>query len=196
SILAVGVVISRSSVPAARSRCMVIEVSRNMIVKGKTASRISPTRSNICGEASMMALMSAMMSAGTARMSATVRWSPNSWRRMRPAVMSVMRIDMSGVSFQLADEAEERRFEIRGTGGLSQARGGAVGDEPALAEQQESVAAVGLVHDVAGDQEGAPGGGEVAEAAPQLFADDGVEPDGRLVEDQDFGIAHQSARQR
>lgn len=50
------------------------------------------------------------------------------------------------------------------------------------------MAALGLVHDVGGDKDRrAPLGGEGVEEVPQVAAQDGVESDGRFVEDEEFG---------
>ena len=54
------------------------------------------------------------------------------------------------------------------------------------------MAALGLVHDVGGDEErGAAVGGEAVEEVPQVAAQDGVEADGGFVEDEEFGGAEQ-----
>ena len=50
---------------------------------------------------------------------------------------------------------------------------------------------VGLVHDVAGDQQRGAGVGEPVEELPQVAAQHRVEPDGRLVEHQQLGLADQ-----
>jgi hypothetical protein len=46
SIFASGIVISRSSVPVVRSLSIVIEVTRNIVISGKTPSSGPPIRSN------------------------------------------------------------------------------------------------------------------------------------------------------
>ncbi len=49
------------------------------------------------------------------------------------------------------------------------------------------MAALGLVHDVGGDEEcGAAVGGEAVEELPQVAAEYGVQADGRFVEDEEF----------
>ena len=58
------------------------------------------------------------------------------------------------------------------------------------------MAALGLVHDVGGDQQGgAAVGGEGVEELPQVAAQDGVEADGGLVEDQQFRGAEERDRE-
>ena len=69
--------------------------------------------------------------------------------------------------------------------------GRAVGDDPALAHQQQPVAALGLVHHVAGDEHGLAAVGEPVEERPQVAAQHRVEADGRLVEHQHVGVAEQ-----
>ena len=73
---------------------------------------------------------------------------------------------------------------------------GVVGDQPALAHQQQPVAAGGLVHHVAGDQHRGAGLGEPVEGLPQLDAQHRVEADGGLVEDQQRRFAEQRDGQR
>ena len=74
------------------------------------------------------------------------------------------------------------------------ARGSVESAEDApVAQQQQPVAARGLVHDVARHEHGAPLAGEPAEQVPQLAAEHGVEPDRRLVEHEHLGVAHQRA---
>ena len=59
------------------------------------------------------------------------------------------------------------------------------------------MAALGLVHDVRGDQDGgAAVVGEAVEELPQVAAQYGVEADGRLVEHEEFGLAEQGDGQR
>ena len=73
--------------------------------------------------------------------------------------------------------------------------GRAVGDDPALAHQQQPVAAVGLVHHVAGDEHRRAVVGEPVEQRPQVAAQHRVEADGRLVEHQQVR-ASRAARRR
>ena len=58
------------------------------------------------------------------------------------------------------------------------------------------MAALGLVHDVGGDEEGgAAGGGDVVEEVPEVAAQDRVEADRRFVEDEEFGGAEEGDRE-
>jgi hypothetical protein len=66
-----------------------------------------------------------------------------------------------------------------------------VGDEVAVAEQEQPVAAGGLVHDVAGDQQRRAAAGQVAEELPEVAAQHRVEPDRRLVQHEQLGAAEQ-----
>lgn len=71
----------------------------------------------------------------------------------------------------------------------SQGVGAVVGEDLAFAHEEEAVAALGLVHDVRGDEKrGAALGGDGVEEVPQVAAQDGVEADGGFVEDQEFGV--------
>ena len=67
----------------------------------------------------------------------------------------------------------------------------AVGDDPALAHQQQPVAALGLVHHVARDEDGRAALREVVEERPEVLAQDRVEPDRGLVEHQQVGLSQQ-----
>lgn len=77
-------------------------------------------------------------------------------------------------------------------GAGAQCVGGVLGEDAALAHEEQVVAALGLVHDVGGDEDRrAAGGGDVVEEVPQVAAQDGVEADGGFVEDQELGSAEQ-----
>ncbi len=77
-------------------------------------------------------------------------------------------------------------------GAGAQGLGGVLGEDAAFAHEEQLVAALGLVHDVGGDEDrGAAGGGDVVEEVPQVAAQDGVESDGGFVEDQELGGAEQ-----
>ena len=71
------------------------------------------------------------------------------------------------------------------------ASGVSVGDDRAVAHQQQPVAALGLVHHVAGDEHRGAGVGEPVEQRPEVAAQHRVEPDGRLVEDEQVRAAEQ-----
>ena len=63
-------------------------------------------------------------------------------------------------------------------------RAGAAGDHPAGPDEQQLVAAVGLVHDVAGHDDRGPGVREGPEVAPELDPEQRVDADRGLVEEQ------------
>ena len=79
---------------------------------------------------------------------------------------------------------QERLFQIVGAGGGADRVRGVVGDEVALADQQQPVAAAGLVHHVAGHEQRRAGRGQRVELLPQVVAQHRVLADGRLVEDE------------
>ena len=91
SSLASGSVISRSSVPVVRSRSIVIDVIRNIMISGKSPTIGPPSDSNDPGEPSSTPLSSAIRAAGTTRIIATVRGSRRNWRSTRSAVARVIR---------------------------------------------------------------------------------------------------------
>lgn len=87
---------------------------------------------------------------------------------------------------------EEGFFDGGAVGAGAQGLGGVLGEDAALAHEEEAVAALRLVHDVRGDEEGgAVFGGEAVEEVPQVAAEYGVEADGRFVQDEEVGGAEQ-----
>ena len=68
--------------------------------------------------------------------------------------------------------------------------------DPPVAHQQQAVAAFGLVHDVARDEQRRARLGERAEALPELEAQHGVEADRWLVEHEQLRPAEQRGRER
>ncbi len=90
------------------------------------------------------------------------------------------------------DQVEERLLDGGGAAAAAEFAGGVVGEELACAHEEEAVAALGLVHDVGGDEEGgAAVGGDAVEEVPQVAAEDRVEADGGLVEDEQVRGAEQ-----
>ena len=71
-----------------------------------------------------------------------------------------------------------------------------VGDQAAFAHQQQVIAVVGFVHDVAGSQQGGPATGQLGELLRKIHPQYGVEPHRGLVENQQIRLADQGARQR
>ncbi len=69
--------------------------------------------------------------------------------------------------------------------------GRAVGDDPALAHQQQPVTPLRLVHDVAGDEDGAARVRQAVEELPQVAAQHRVQAHRRLVEYEQVGVAEQ-----
>ena len=65
-----------------------------------------------------------------------------------------------------------------------------------VADQHELVAAIGLVHHVARDEQRRPGLREPVERVPEIAAQHRVESDGRLVEDEHVGATEQRGRER
>ena len=57
-----------------------------------------------------------------------------------------------------------------------------------VAHQQQVLAAVGLVHDVAGHQQRGAAAGKSVELLPQIDPQHGVQADGRFVEDEQIGL--------
>ena len=88
SSLESGIVISRSSVPVVRSRNIVIEVIRNIMISGNSPSIGGPIRSNVPGWSSNMNLTSAIRTHGTTRTIAIVRGSRRSCSSTRRATAS------------------------------------------------------------------------------------------------------------
>ena len=75
-------------------------------------------------------------------------------------------------------------------------RAGAAGDDLARADEQQVVAPVGLVHHVARHDDRRPAVGERPEVAPELDAQQRVDADGGLVEEQHLGAMDQRAGER
>ncbi len=71
-----------------------------------------------------------------------------------------------------------------------------MGEQVALAHEQQVAAVIGLVHDVAGDQQRGAAPGEVVELLPQVDPQYGVEADGGFVEHQQVWVRHQRTGQR
>ena len=114
-------------------------------------------------------------------------------RRTRAAVASVS----AGAHAAVLDEREERRFEVVGAGPLAAARPACrSATMPPSRMQQQPVAARGLVHDVAGDEQRRAVVGEPAESRPEVAPQHRVEADGRLVEHEQVGPAEQRGRER
>ena len=92
--------------------------------------------------------------------------------------------------------AEERALDIGGAGGAEQRLGGVVGEHLPVAHEQQPIAAGGLVHDVARDEQGGSGIREPVEQLPELHAQHGVEADRRLVEHEQLRSSEQGGGER
>ena len=71
-----------------------------------------------------------------------------------------------------------------------------MGEQSAVAHEQQVPAVVGLVHDVAGDEQSRAAAGELMELLPQVHPQHGVEADGWFVEHQQVRVGDQRAGQR
>ena len=97
----------------------------------------------------------------------------------------------------LVDQVEEGGFDRFRAGAEAQIVRAVLGEDLALPHQQQAVAALGLVHDVRGDEDRrAALVGDAVEEVPQVAAQDGVEADGRFVEYEQFGCAEQGDGER
>ena len=64
-----------------------------------------------------------------------------------------------------------------------------------FAHQQKVAAVIGLIHDMAGNEQRCSAPSEPFELRPQVRPKHGIEDDGRLVQHQQVGLAHQRAGQ-
>ena len=210
-----GMVINRSSVPEVRSRRVVTDVIRNMITSGKMPSSGAPIWSKIrppvvdppqqrhqqrgdgdeqrhrpvvvadlgehaLGRGQRQVRVHAVLPSASGSASTGQILGRSAGRCLDPVVDQVQE-DLLGVG--LAGQ----RLELRQ---------GPVGEELGLAEQEQPVAARGLIHDVAGHEQGDAAVGEAPEEVPQVPAQHGIEPHRRLVEHQQLGAPEQRGGQR
>ena len=73
---------------------------------------------------------------------------------------------------------------------------GALGDQPAVGDVADAVAALGLVHVVGRDQHGDAVGGELVDLVPELAPRLRVDAGGRLVEQQELRLVHDAGGER
>ena len=92
-------------------------------------------------------------------------------------------------------QREERRLQVGRAGLREDLRRRCLGQEPALAHEQQVVAPGGFVHHVAGHQQRCPVGGQAVKQRPQVAAQHRVKAHRRLVEDEQVGTAEQRDRQ-
>ena len=94
------------------------------------------------------------------------------------------------------DQPKERGLEVGLAGAVPELVRCQFGDDPALAHQDQVVAAVGLVHHVTRHQQGRTGVGECMKTVPQVCPQDRIEADGGLVEDEQCRRTDQRAGDR
>ena len=116
---------------------------------------------------------------------ASVRGSRRSWVRTRAAVANVIR----ALTAAVLREREKRLLDVAVAGARAELVRRLRGDDASAAHQHELVAALGLVHDVARDEQRRAAVGECVELRPELGAQHRVEADGRLVEDEHLRVA-------
>ena len=127
---------------------------------------------------------------GTARSSAIVRGSRRSCHSTRRAVAKVTR----GSRRRLDQPRNASSSSLLAR--CARSSSGVAVASSAVAQQQQLVAPVGLVHHVARDEQRRPAVGELVEQLPELAPQHRVEPDRRLVEDEQLGPAEQRRRER
>jgi hypothetical protein len=71
-----------------------------------------------------------------------------------------------------------------------------MGEESPVPQEQERVAPLGLVHDVARDEQCRSLRSELVEQTPEIAPQDRIEPDGRLVEDEQARCAEERDGER
>jgi hypothetical protein len=93
-------------------------------------------------------------------------------------------------------EGEERLFQVLRAGHRSDLVRRALGEQPAVLDEAEALAALRLVHDVARNDDRGAVLGHAAEALPELDAELRVDADGGLIEQEQLRLVHERARQR
>ena len=142
------------------------------------------------GEPENTNLISVTSTTGTTSTSAIVRGSCRSCRSTRAAVAPAIRMLMP------TPPEEESGFEVALPGALPQTVGCERRKQAAVAQEQQRIAAVGLVHHVTGDKEGRAGVGQRVEKLPEVSPQHRVESDGRLVQDEQLRPAEQRCPER
>jgi hypothetical protein len=95
-----------------------------------------------------------------------------------------------------AHQRDERVLEVLVAGAPAQAPGRVGHEHLTVAHEQQPVAVARLLEAVARDEQRRALLGEPAEEPPELDAPDRVEPDRRLVEDEQLGLAEQHGGER
>ena len=184
--MASGIVISRSSVPVVRSRRTVIEVTRNIETSGKNPTSGAPTARTCCGRRRTRT-RAASSSGGTTKRSATVRGSWRNWRSTRQRVAYRPRSSAGLSSIRATNASSRSSAPVRGA-----TRPGVPCGAGAVAHEQSRRSdrpprSRGWRSAASRRPRRAP------EHAPQLAPQHRVEPDGRLVEDEQLGLPSSTA---
>lgn len=132
-----------------------------------------------------------------------MRGSWRSWRRTRPAVARVRRqlnvyppVAKGSVSRSrrvALDQRYECRLEVLGYRARQQPLGAGVGQNPTVAHEKQPLTALGFVHDVAGDEQGGPGGRQLVKKRPQAPPQQRVKADRWFVEHKKGGRTQESS---
>ncbi len=170
----IGIASSRSRVPLERSRSVVTLVTRNITMNGNIASSAGPNRSKVAGRSPSNIHQSSVISrhGSTSSMRRACGGRGGAGCSTRPATARVIR----GVMPRRLHDREERRLDV-GRRRPSRLISSGVPSAMirAVAHQQQPVAALGLVHHVAGDEDRRPVVGEAVEQRPQVAAQHRVE---------------------
>ena len=114
-------------------------------------------------------------------------------RRARPARRRARRAARSAT--RVEPGAGRRRRSMRPERG-DHLGDGAVGEQPAVGDVVDAVAALGLVHVVGRDQHGHARGGEAVDLVPELAPRLRIDAGGRLVEQQQLRLVHDAGGER
>ena len=187
-----GRVISRSSVPVVRSRSIVIDVTTNIAMKGK-----SPRQR--CADA----VEDARLVDEEPVEQGDEHDRDEQQQRDRAGVAADLQEHASagghGTAHAIAPVSTSRRKALvhrLAAGAGSDLGGRPTVEEPPAADEQELVAALGLVHDVARDEERRPVGRKPRERRPEVAPQERVEADRRLVENEQLGPSDERRRER
>ena len=105
---------------------------------------------------------------------------------VRAGLEVLVKVRRDAVDLDLDDrEIADERFEAGG--GIESDQATLVNDADAVAER------IGLEHVMGGEQDGLALGLEVADDLAELASADGIETDGRLVQEKDFGVVQEGA---
>ena len=102
----------------------------------------------------------------------------------------------AGVHDARLDQSEKHVVEVVGAGAPTELGRRAVGQHTALAQQQQSLAVLGFVHDVTGDDQADAVARELPEQLPEVAAKHRIEADCGFVEHEQLRGAEQCGRER